>query len=123
MIVFGLAEIITSFTHNFFGLQTAEGMVSTYVGAGIGALYAAAGLVVLTMKRRARIVAVGLLLVIVAGRLCMIALGLYPLNTLRQIAAMILGTTIAAGFAIFIAYRGLSFDKGLANKDDLNGQA
>ena len=52
MIIFGFAEIITGFTHNFFGLHTAQGAVSTDIGASIGAFYAAAGFVTLTMKRR-----------------------------------------------------------------------
>ena len=53
MIVFGFAEILAGLTHDYFGLHTAQGAVSTYVGASIGALYSAAGFVVLTMKRRA----------------------------------------------------------------------
>ncbi len=109
MIVFGFAEIVTGFTHNFFGLHTAEGAVSTYVGAGLGALYAAVGFVVLSMKRSAAIVAVLFLVMIIAGRISMVATGLYSLNSLRQIAAMILGTTIAAGFAIFIVLRKSAF--------------
>jgi hypothetical protein len=69
MIVFGIAEIITSFTHNFFGLHTVEAAVATLVGAGIGASYAVAGLVILTMKRRAAKIALVLLVMVVAGRL------------------------------------------------------
>jgi hypothetical protein len=102
MIVFGFAEIITGFTHTFAGLHTAKGAVSTYLAAGIGALYAASGVVVVTMKRRAAMVAFVLLVIVIAGRLFMTAMGLYPLNTLKQTAAMIAGTAIALGFAIFI---------------------
>ena len=53
MIVFGLAELTTSFTHRFFGLSTAQVATSTYLGATIGTLYAVAGLLVLSMKKRA----------------------------------------------------------------------
>jgi hypothetical protein len=109
MIVFGFAEIITGFSHSFFGLHTAEGAVSTYASAGIGAFYAAAGLVILTMKRRAAIAAVVLLAMVVAGRLFIVAMGFYPLNTIRQTAAMIVGTAIAAGLAIFIALQRSAF--------------
>jgi len=109
MIVFGFAEIITGFTHNFFGLHTAEGAVATYLGAAIGAFYAAAGLVILTMKRPAAMLALLLLALVIAGRLSMVATGLYPLNTPRQTAAMIAGTAIAAGFAIFIALQRSAF--------------
>ena len=109
MIIFGFAEIITGFAHNFFGLHTAQGAISTYMGASIGALYAAAGFAVLTMKRRAAMLAIVLLLIVVAGRIYMVTTGLYPVNTPRQAVAMIIGTSIAAGFAIFIALRRLAF--------------
>jgi hypothetical protein len=109
MIVFGFAEIITAFTHNFFGLHTTDQAVGTYLGAAIGAFYAAAGLLILTMKRRAAILALVLLALVVAGRLSLVATGLYPLNTIRQTAAMIAGTAIAAGFALFIALQRSAF--------------
>ena len=105
MIVFGVAEIITGFTHGFFGLRTAEGAASTYVGAAIGALYAAAGVAIVTMRRGAAIVALVLLAMVVVGRLFMVAMDLYPLNTLTQTAAMIAGTAIALGFSIFIVLK------------------
>ncbi len=109
MIIFGFAEIITGFTHNFFGLHTARGAVSTYIGASTGAFYAAAGFIILTMKRRAALWASVLLLVVVVGRVCMVMTGLYPINTPRQAVAMILGTSIAAGFVIFIALQRSAF--------------
>jgi hypothetical protein len=31
MIIFGFAEIITGFTHNFFSLHATQGAVSTYI--------------------------------------------------------------------------------------------
>src|SRR5215471_550663 len=102
MIVFGFAEIFAGLTHDFFSLHTAQGAVSTYVGASIGALYSAAGFVVLTMKRRAPILATALLVMVIAGRITMVATGLYPLSSLRQAVAIILGTGIAAGFAILV---------------------
>jgi hypothetical protein len=109
MIVFGFAELITSFTHNFFGLHTAAAAVATVVGVGVGAFYAAAGLVILTMKRRAARLALLLLVMVVAGRLAMVVTGLYPLTSLSQTAAMIAGTAIVAGFAIFIALQRSAF--------------
>jgi hypothetical protein len=36
MILFGLAEVVTGFTHRFFGISTTEGVASTYAGAAIG---------------------------------------------------------------------------------------
>jgi uncharacterized membrane protein YccC len=103
MIVFGFAEIITSFTHDFFGLHTARGAVSAGIGAAIGASYATSGFLILTMRRRAAAWGVGLLIIVVAGRISMVATGLYPVDGFRQLLAIILGTSIAAGFAIYVA--------------------
>jgi hypothetical protein len=47
MILFGLAEAATGFTHEFFGLATEDCTTSAYAGATIGVLYAAAGLLAL----------------------------------------------------------------------------
>ena len=105
MIVFGLAEIVTGFTHGFFGLHTARGAVSASIAAGIGALYAMSGFLVLTMMRRATAWAIGLLIIVVSGRVLMIATGLYPVDGIRQVLAIVAGTSIAAGFAIYIALR------------------
>ncbi len=109
MIIFGFAEIITGFSHSFFGLHTAHGAISTYIGASVGAFYAAAGFIILTMKRRAAFWAIVLLLMVVIGRVSMVMMGLYPINTPRQAVAMILGTSIAAAFAIFIALQRSAF--------------
>ncbi len=109
MIVFGFAEIITGFTHNFFGLHTAQRVASAYIGAVIGGLYASAGFLILTMKRRAAILAIVLLVLVVAGRISMVMTGLYPLGALRQTAAIVVGTLIAAGFAAYIGIKRLVF--------------
>ncbi len=53
MIFFGLAEVITGFTHDFFGIKTSALNAATWLAALIGILYAAAGVLVLTMERRA----------------------------------------------------------------------
>lgn len=109
IIVFGLAEIVTGFTHNFFGLHTAQGAISAYVGAMIGALYAAAGVLIFTMNRRMAIWALVLLVLVIVGRIAMIVSGLYPLETFRQTAAIVLGTSIAVGFALYIGMRRSAF--------------
>jgi hypothetical protein len=36
MIIFGLAEIVTSFRHEFFGFVTDEQLITTIVGSGLG---------------------------------------------------------------------------------------
>lgn len=103
MVAFGLAEVGTGFSHRFFGLHMAQGSVAAYAGAAIGALYALGGVFIFTMRRRAAIFAIVLLSVVVAGRIAMVVTGLYPLDSFKQGIAIILGTSIAAGFAFYIA--------------------
>jgi drug/metabolite transporter (DMT)-like permease len=102
MVLFGAAEIVTGFAHNFFGLHTAPGALSTYVGAIIGTLYAAAGFLVFAMKRSW---AICCLIIVVGGRIAMVLSGLYPIETLKQIAGIVAGTLIAAVFAVYIGLR------------------
>jgi hypothetical protein len=109
MIIFGLAEVTTGVTHNFFGISTAKLSASAYAGAAIGVLYAVAGLLVLSEKKRAAAVAVVLLIADVIGRIAMVATGLYPVDSLKQILAMTLGTCIVAAFAIYIRLKWASF--------------
>ena len=109
MIVFGLAELTTSFTHRFFGLSTAKVATSTYLGATIGTFYAVAGLLVLSMKKRAAAVAIVFLIADIVGRIGMVVTGLHPVDSLRQIAAIILGTSIVAIFAVYIGWKWPTF--------------
>ncbi len=110
MIVFGLAEVYTGLTHSFFNISTAKVETSVYAGAAIGFLYAAAGLLILSMKRWAAALAIFLLIVDIIGRIAMVVMGLYPVDSLKQILAMFLGTSIVALFAIYISMRWRSFD-------------
>ncbi len=103
MILFGLAEVATGFTHKFFGVATESGAVSATAGAAIGALYAAAGALVLTMSRWAAALAIGFLAADVVGRMAMVRAGLYPLDSPTQIIAIVIGTAIVISFAIYIA--------------------
>jgi drug/metabolite transporter (DMT)-like permease len=109
MIVFGCVEVVTAFTHNFFGLHITPGEPSAYVGATLGVLYAAAGVLILSMRRRAGSMAVGCLIVIVVGRILMTVAGLYPVTSIRQVLAMAGGTSIAAGFAVYIGMKRSAF--------------
>jgi hypothetical protein len=105
MIAFGCAEVATAFTHDFFGLQTASGEFSTYAGAVLGALYALSGLLVLANRRPAAMAAVLILIIIIIGRIFMVITGLYSIASLKQAVAMAAGTAIAAGFAVYIAWK------------------
>ena len=59
MIVFGIAEVVTGLTHNFFRVTTTQGSASARIGVTLGLLYFAAGVLNLTMRRWAARVAIG----------------------------------------------------------------
>jgi hypothetical protein len=102
MILFGLAEIVTGFTHNFFGVSTTRIAFSACANAGVGALYAVAGILILSMKKMYVAIALGCLAFDVAGRVALVATGLFPINTFRQTGAIVFGTTIVIIFAAYI---------------------
>ena len=109
MIAFGLAEVATGLTHSFFGVFTAKVTAAVYAGIAIGVLYAAAGLLILFMKRWAAALAILLLVADIVGRVAMVIAGLYPIDSLKQRAAIILGTSIVAAFAFYIRWKWSSF--------------
>jgi hypothetical protein len=108
-ILFGAAEVITGFTHEFFGISTAIGAISTSLASGIGALYAVAGLLILTMQRWAAALALACLIFVVVGRIALVATGLFPVNSFEQTFAITVGTAIAASFAIYIGWKWRAF--------------
>jgi hypothetical protein len=105
MIVFGLAEIVTGFRHAFFGLTTTETTASTLTGAGLGMIYGVSGVLLLTLRKRALLVAAVLLALDVAGRVAMVATGMFPLSSSMQIVGIVGGTIIALLFAIYVAWK------------------
>jgi len=105
MILFGLAEVVTGFTHNFFGITTSSVNIFTYSAAAIGAFYVASGLLILTMKKWAAALAIVLLIADIVGRVSLVVTGLYPLNSLEQVIGIVAGTAIAAIFAIYIGLK------------------
>ncbi len=109
MVLFGLAEVITSFTHSFFGLSTSQTVLSTLLGAALGICYLVGGLVLFVGRRWAAVLAISLLSVNVAGRIVMVLGGLYPLDSFRQAFGIIVGTLLAAFFAVYIALKRRSF--------------
>jgi hypothetical protein len=110
MILFGLAEVVTGFTHQFFGVTTANGKTSAYAGASIGALYAAAGLLVLIMKKWAATLAIVCLAADVVGRAALVFTGLYPVDSPAQIFAIVAGTAIVVAFAIYLLAKWPAFE-------------
>jgi hypothetical protein len=101
MIFCGLAEVVTSFTHNFFGLTTSPSTTSTCAGATIGSCYFIGGLLLLSGRKWAASLAIVLLIADVLGRMVMVLTGLYPVNSALQIVGIIVGTSLAAFFAVY----------------------
>src|SRR5258706_7278346 len=92
MLIFGLAEVVTGFRHEFFGLTTAQVNISTYLGVALGLFYFIGGLVVLTQKKKAAINALVFLCCAVIGRLVHGAAGLYTLSSFLRTFALIVCT-------------------------------
>jgi len=109
MIVFGAAEVVTGFTHSFFGINTSTAAFFTFTGAAIGVCYAAAGVLILTMRKPAAGIAIGLLVVDVIGRLVLVATGFYPTDTARNTFSIIAGTAIVILFALYIGWKWKTF--------------
>ncbi len=85
MILFGLAEVVTGFTHNFLGLiSTSAIALSTYGATGIGILYAIGGLLLLTMKTSMVTLALACLVVVIVGHVSLVIDSLH-LNTFIRI--------------------------------------
>jgi hypothetical protein len=101
-ILFGLAEIATAFTHNFLGVTTPVVSMFTYAAALIGMMYIVSGLLILTMRKRAVVVALVLLVFDIAGRIALVASGLYPTTSFKQNFAIVTGTVVVALFALYI---------------------
>ncbi len=110
MILFGLAEVATGFSHNFIGVvATSTTQLSTYLGVTLGLFYCIGGLLILTNKKWAAITAIVLLCGDVFGRIGMVLAGLYPLDSFKQTFAIGVGTAIALFFAIYIGLKLNSF--------------
>src|SRR5258706_14061105 len=116
LILFGLAEIVTGFTHDFFGVSTTQNALATYMGAAIGALYVASGLLILTSKKWAAALAIVMLIADIVGRIIMVVTGLYPTDSFKQTFSIIAGTVIAGIFALYIGLKWNAF-KPTPNND------
>jgi hypothetical protein len=57
------------------------------------------------MKRWSAVVAVICLCAVVAGRIIMVATGLYPFGSFLQIFAIVAGTAIASFFAVYVTLK------------------
>jgi hypothetical protein len=105
MILFGLAEVYTSFSHNFFGISTARESVAVYSSALIGFLYILAGVFLLPGKKEFAQLAIVLLVLDIFGRIVLVVTGFYPTNSVENTVGIVAGTAIAGIFAIYIFLR------------------
>jgi hypothetical protein len=109
MILFGAAEVVTSFTGNFLGvITTTTSITSTLVGALAGSLYVVGGLFTLTMKRWGAALGIACIGGEILGRLYLVESGLFPLNATNA-GSIVAGTVIALVFGAYIALRWRSF--------------
>jgi hypothetical protein len=104
-IIAGVAEVVTGFTHNFFGITTASVDIFTYASAVIGVFCAASGFLILTMRKWAAALAIVLLCVDIVGRVVLVLTGLYPTASLKNTLSIIAGTLIVAIVALYIRWR------------------
>jgi hypothetical protein len=102
MIAFGIAEIYTGFSHNFFGITTESTVASTCAGGALGLFYALAGGLCLVSKRWSIWAAITSLSVVVIGRIAMVVLGYFPITTAKQTLSIVAGTAIATLFTLYI---------------------
>lgn len=105
MILFGLAEVATGVRHAFFGLVISAGDAAGYMGVALGLCYFVGGWLILTRRKWAIALALILLLVDVLGRIAMVAAGLYPLDSFRQVFAVVMGTAIAVFFGLYLGWK------------------
>jgi uncharacterized membrane protein (UPF0136 family) len=104
-ILFGLAEVATNFTQQFFSITTSAASISIITGVIIGACYIASGILVITFKRWGIETAVVLLCVDIAGRVILVVSGYYPLNSSENIIGIVGGTAIAGLIAIYLTWK------------------
>ena len=104
-ILAGLAEVVTAFSHTFFGITTSTVALFTVAATGIGLSYLASGVLMLTMKKWAATVALVLLSIDIAGRILLAASGLYPTDTAKNTFWLVGGTLIVALVAFYVAWK------------------
>ena len=108
-ILAGFAEVVTGFSHEFFGITTSGVALFTAAATAIGLSYLASGVLMLTMKRWAATVALVLLSIDILGRFLLAVTGLYPTDTAKNTFSFIAGTLIVALVALYVGWKWRSF--------------
>jgi hypothetical protein len=109
MIVFGIAKLAAGFHHAFFSIHPAHIPIASFLGPGMGVLYFLAGTLTLTTKKFAAALALCLLAVIILGHVAIVLTDLYPTDTVSQLFAIVLGTSIASAFFVVLALKWETF--------------
>jgi hypothetical protein len=109
MLFVGFAEVVTGVTHRFFVLTIDSSQLATYVGVTIGLLYFTSGLLILKGEKWAAVIAILFLSVHILGRVLMVVMGLYQVDTIPQILGIVLGTAIAVYFVGYVCLKFKSF--------------
>jgi hypothetical protein len=109
MIVFGITEVITGFRPTFFSIRTAHVAMASYLGAGMGILFFFAGTLILSAKKSAAAVALCLLAAVICAHIAMVLTNLYPTDSVSQLFAIVLGTSIACAFFVVVALKWETF--------------
>ena len=104
-ILAGVAEVVTGFSHTFFGITTSGVALFTVAATGIGLSYVASGVLMLTMKKWAATVALILLSIDIVGRILLAVTGLYPTDTAKSTFSLIAGTLIVAFVALYVGWK------------------
>lgn len=109
MIIFGITDVVTGFRHTFFSIRTDHVALATYLDAGMGILFLFAGTLILTTKKSAAAVALCLLAAVILGHVVMVVTDLYPTDSVSQLFAIVLGTSIECAFFVVIALKWEAF--------------
>jgi hypothetical protein len=105
----GFAEVVTGFSHTFFGITTSGVPLFTVAATGIGLSYLASGVLMLTMKRWAATAALAMLSIDIVGRILLAVTDLYPTDTAKNTFSLIAGTLIVAFVALYVGWKRKTF--------------
>jgi FtsH-binding integral membrane protein len=109
MVICSIAEAIAGSRHAFFSFRTGHTSAATYLGAGMSVLYIFAGTLVLTAKKSAAAMALCILAAVILGHVAMVITELYPADSVPQLFAITLATSVACAFFVLIAMKWDSF--------------
>jgi hypothetical protein len=109
MVICGIVEAIAGSSHVFFSFRTGQTSAATYLGAAMSVLYIFAGTLVLTKKKSAAALALCILAAVILGHVAMVVTGLYPADSVSQLFAITLATSVACVFFVVIAMKWDSF--------------